>query len=418
MTKTEITAKPLHERVKPVSQEELRREIITQEQLESKLTWVKEREEEGQVILKPAEVVQTIDISDIPLYQENLLRLKGIPGYSGIIEKDNKLYAVYVNKEPLNLSNIAFFSEDAIRQISKNLEEARKEYEIRERLSQDLMFKSAVVSNILFSLKSHEYVATYITNDIQRRQELMMQQVNEMLNSNTFSYVLKQSFEAPFSILGLPMLSYGLGYASQVVGKTGQLIMTSISIPATAGFVIQGYQAYKEGDYTKLVALGIASTEALTFGIAGMQKAIQVKQQQYEKFIQDVFEKGYIKSKVDVSVEGDKFLGQFKYEYITEPKELTITTEIKPKHFGFLQEKTKVELKVPVDFKLKGKGIFAGEGQEAEVLTISKYTSPYGKGIIKHYEYPVVSVSEATDKGLIKLTGFSLEGATKTLAKK
>jgi hypothetical protein len=58
--------------------------------------------------LKPAEVVQTIDISDIPLYQENLLRLKGIPGYSGIIEKDNKLYAVYVNKEPLNLSNIAF----------------------------------------------------------------------------------------------------------------------------------------------------------------------------------------------------------------------------------------------------------------------------------------------------------------------
>jgi hypothetical protein len=38
MTKTEITAKPLHERIKPVSQEELRREIITQEQLESKLT--------------------------------------------------------------------------------------------------------------------------------------------------------------------------------------------------------------------------------------------------------------------------------------------------------------------------------------------------------------------------------------------
>jgi len=48
------------------------------------------------------------------------------------------------------------------------------------------------------------------------------------------------------------------------------------------------------------------------------------------------------------------------------------------------------------------------------VITKAFYKTPFGSGTIKHFEYPVISSSELTDTGIVKVSGYSLQGATKT----
>jgi hypothetical protein len=400
------------EKMLPVSVEEIKSKMITQEELEKSLNW-QVQEIEGKFYLVPSENVVKVRIdSNIPLTRENYEKLTSQQGFKGFMATPEGFYAVFVNPSP-DLEKTQFVSQKSVNEFWDTYHKEVQQQQILDKVNQDLALKSAVVSNILFSTKSFEYVASVITGDVERQNQIILQQVQEMQNKDTTSYVFSQIIQSPFSVVGLPITSYGAGALFTKLGTTGVYLGLGLGIPSSA---IVGYQigeAIKEKDYTRLVAIGLGLAESIPFAYLGARAEANYQIQQY---LDKVFEKGFLNIRADVLSKSEEFVGSYEFKYIpSETKSIYFRVQDTP--FGFKQEIFRAYYDKP-EFSLSGSGYFygsaEGQGSEAMVITKAFYKTPFGSGSIKQFEYPVISSSELTDTGIVKVSGYSLQGATKT----
>jgi hypothetical protein len=219
--------------------------------------------------------------------------------------------------------------------------------------------------------------------------------------------------QSPFSVVGLPITSYGTGALLTRLGTVGTYIGYSLAIPSSA---IVGYQvgeAIKEKDYGRLVAIGLGLAESIPFAYLGAKAEANYQVQQY---LDKVFEKGFLNIRADVLSKNEEFVGSYEFKYVPEETK-AVYFRVQDTPFGFKQEIFRAYYDRP-EFSLSGSGYFygstEGQGSEAMVITKAFYKTPFGSGSIKQFEYPVISSSELTDTGIVKVSGYSLQGATKT----
>jgi hypothetical protein len=410
-----FTGKPIPtetEKMLPVPAEEIKSKMITQEELEKSLNW-QTRIIDGKAYLVPSDNVVKVRIdSNIPLTRENYEKLVSQQGFKGFMATQEGFYAVFVNPSP-NLEKTQFVSQKSVNEFWEAYHKGIQQQQILDKINQDLALKTAVVSNILFSTKSFEYVASVITGDVERQNQIILQQVQEMQDKNVARYVFSQMIQSPFSVAGLPVTSYGAGALLTRLGTAGTYLGFGLAIPSSA---IVGYQvgeAIKEKDYTRLVAIGLGLAESIPFAYLGARAEANYQIQQY---LDKVFEKGFLNIRADVLSRSEEFVGSYEFKYIpAETKSVYFRVQDTP--FGFKQEVFRAYYDKP-QFSLSGSGYFygttEGQGSEAMVITKASYKTPFGSGTIKQFEYPVVSTSELTDTGIVKVSGYSLQGATKT----
>jgi hypothetical protein len=400
------------EKMLPVSAEEIKSKMITQEELEKSLNW-QTQIIDGKAYLVPADNVVRVKIdSNIPLTRENYEKLVSQQGFKGFMATEEGFFAVFVNPSE-DLEKVQLVSQKSVNEFWEAYNKGVQQQQILERINQDLALKSFVVSNILFSTKSFEYIASVIAGDIERQNQIILQQVQEMQDKNVARYVFSQMIQSPFSIVGLPITSYGVGAFLTNLGKAGVYLGYGLAIPSSAIVGYQTYEAIKERDYTRLVAIGLALAESIPFAYLGARAQASYKIQQY---LDKVFEKGFLNIRADVLSKSEEFVGSYTFKYIpAETKAVYFRIQDKP--FGFKQEVFRAYYDKP-QFSLEGSGYFygttEGQGSEAMVITKAFYKTPFGSGTIKHFEYPVVSSSELTNTGIVKVSGYSLQGATKT----
>ncbi len=400
------------EKMLPVSAEEIKSRMITQEELEKSLNWQTQMID-GKAYLVPSDNVVFVKIdSNIPLTRENYERAVSQQGFKGFMATPEGFFAVFVNPSE-DLEKVQLVSQKSVNEFWEAYHKGVQQQQILERINEDLALKTAVVSNILFSTKSFDYVASLITRDIERQNQIILQQVQEMQNKDTASYVFSQMIQSPFSVIGLPITSYGAGALLTRLGKAGSYIGYGLAIPSSA---IVGYQvgeAIKEKDYTRLVAISLGLAESIPFAYLGSRAQASY---QIQKYLDKVFEKGFLNIRADVLSKSEEFVGSYTFKYIpAETKAVYFRIQDRP--FGFKQEVFRAYYDKP-QFSLEGSGYFygitEGKGSEAMVITKAFYKTPFGSGTIKHFEYPVVSSSELTDTGIVKVSGYSLQGTTKT----
>jgi len=406
-----IELKTETEKMLPVSAEEIKSKMITQEELEKSLNW-QTQIIDGKAYLVPSDNVVTIKIdSNIPLTRENYEKLVSQQGFKGFMATEEGFYAVFVNPSE-DLEKVQLVSQKSVNEFWEAYNKGIQQQQILEKINEDLALKSFVVSNILFSTKSFEYLASVIMGDTQRQNQIILQQIQEMQDKNVARYVFSQMIQSPFSIAGFPITSYGVGAFLTNLGKTGVYLRYGLAIPSSAVIGYQVGEAIKERDYTRLVAIGLALAESIPFVYLGARAQANYKIQQY---FDKVFEKGYLNIRADVLSRSEEFVGSYTFKYIpAETKAIYFRVQDKP--FGFKQEVFRAYYDKP-EFSLSGSGYFygtaEGQGSEAVVITKAFYKTPFGSGSIKHFEYPVVSSSELTETGIVKVSGYSLRGATK-----
>jgi hypothetical protein len=400
------------EKMLPVSAEEIKSKMITEEELEKSLNWQVQMID-GKTYLVPSDNVVKVRIdSNIPLTRENYEKLTSQQGFKGFMATQEGFYAVFVNPSP-DFEKTQTVSQKSVNEFWDAYHKTVQQQQILDKVNQDLALKTVVVSNILFSTKSFEYVASVITRDVERQNQIILQQVQEMQNKDTAGYVFSQMIQSPFSLVGLPITSYGAGALLTRLGAVGTYIGYSLAIPSSA---IVGYQvgeAIIEKDYTRLVAIGLGLAESITFAYWGAKAEANFKVQQY---LDKVFEKGYLNIRADVLSKNEEFVGSYEFKYIPSETK-AVYFRVKDTPFGFKQEVFRAYYDKP-EFSLSGSGYFygstEGQGSEAMVITKAFYKTPFGSGSINQFEYPVVSSSELTDTGIVKVSGYSLQGATKT----
>jgi len=414
-----FTQKPIPTEVKtqtekmlPVSAEEIKSKMITQEELEKGLNWQTQMID-GKAYLVPSDNVVKVRIdSNIPLTRENYEKLTSQQGFKGFMATPEGFYAVFVNPSQ-DLEKTQFVSQKSVNEFWDTYHKAVQQQQILDKVNEDLVLKSAVVSNVLFSTKSFDYIASVITGNAERQNQIILQQVQEMQNQNTAGYVFSQIIQSPFSVVGLPITSYGAGALFTKLGTTGVYLGFGLGIPSSA---IVGYQvgeAIKEKDYTRLVSIGLGLAESIPFAYLGARAEANYQVQQY---LDKVFEKGFLNIRADVLSKNEEFVGSYEFKYIPSETK-SVYFGIRDTPFGFKQEVFRAYYDKP-EFSLSGSGYFygstEGQGSEALVITKANYQTPFGSGSIKHFEYPIISSSELTETGIVKVSGYSLQGATKT----
>jgi hypothetical protein len=400
------------EKMLPVSTEEIKSKMITQEELEKSLNWQTQMID-GKVYLVPSDNVVKVRIdNNIPLTRENYEKLTSEQGFKGFMTTPEGFYAVFVNPST-DLEKTQFVSQKSVNEFWDAYHKAVQQQQVLDKVNQDLVLKTAVVSNVLFSTKSFDYVASVITGNVERQNQIILQQVQEMQNKDTAGYVFSQMIQSPFSVVGLPITSYGAGALFTKLGTTGAYLGFGLGIPSSA---IVGYQvgeAIKEKDYTRLVSIGLGLAESIPFAYLGARAEANYQVQQY---LDKVFEKGFLNIKADVLSKNEEFVGSYEFKYIPEETK-AVYFRVQDTPFGFKQEVFRAYYDKP-EFSLSGSGYFygstEGQGSEAMVITKAFYKTPFGSGSINQFEYPVVSTSELTDTGIVKVSGYSLQGATKT----
>jgi hypothetical protein len=400
------------EKMLPVSAEEIKSKMITEEELEKGLNWQVQMID-GKTYLVPLDNVVKVRIdSNIPLTRENYEKLTSQQGFKGFMATQEGFYAVFVNPSP-DFEKTQLVSQKSVNEFWDAYHKTVQQQQILDKVNQDLALKTAVVSNILFSTKSFEYVASVITGNVERQNQIILQQVQEMQNKDTAGYVFSQMIQSPFSVVGLPITSYGAGALFTELGTTGVYLGFGLGIPSSAVVGYQVGEAIRGKDYTRLVAIGLGLAESIPFAYLGAKAEANFKVQQY---LDKVFEKGFLNIRADVLSKNEEFVGSYEFKYIpSETKAVYFRVQDKP--FGFKQEVFRAYYNRP-EFSLSGSGYFygttEGQGSEAMVITKAFYKTPFGSGSINQFEYPVVSSSELTDTGIVKVSGYSLQGATKT----
>jgi len=398
------------EKMLPVSAEEIKNKMITQEDLEKSLN-LQVQMIDGKVYLVPSDNVVRVRIdNNIPLTRENYEKLTSQQGFKGFMATPEGFYAVFVNPSQ-DLDKMQLVSQKSVNEFWDTYHKKVQQQQILDKVNQDLALKSAVVSNVLFSTKSFDYVASVITGDVERQKQIILQQVQEMQNKDTAGYVFSQMIQSPFSVVGLPITSFATGDFLMKLGTVGNYIGFGLGITSSA---IVGYQvgeAIKEKDYGRLVGIGLGLAESIPFAYLGARAEANYQIQQY---LDKVFDKGFLNIRADVLSKNEEFVGSYEFKYIqSETKSIYFRVQDTP--FGFKQEIFRAYYDKP-EFSLSGSGYFYGstEGPEAMVITKANYQTPFGSGSINNFEYPVISSSELTDTGIVKVSGYSLEGATKT----
>jgi hypothetical protein len=407
-----IELKTETEKMLPVSAEEIKSKMITEEELDKSLNW-QVQIIDGKAYLVPSDNVVRYRIdNNIPLTRENYEKLTSQQGFKGFMATEEGFYAVFVNPSQ-DLEKIQLVSQKSVNEFWDTYHKQIQQQQILDKVNRDLALKGWVVSNVLFSTKSYDYVASVITGNVERQNQIILQQVQEMQNQNTAGYVFSQMIQSPFSVIGLPITSYGAGALFTKLGKKGIYLRLGLGIPSSA---IVGYQvgeAIKEKDYTRLVAIGLGLAGSIPFAYLGAKAQANY---QIQKYLDKVFEKGFLNIRADVLSRNEEFVGTYEFKYVPSETK-SVYFRVRDTLFGFKQEVFRAYYDKP-KFSLSGSGYFygstEGQGSEAMVITKAQYKTPFGSGSIRHFEYPVVSTSELTDKGIVKVSGYTLQGATKT----
>ena len=401
------------EKMLPVSAEEIKSKMITQEDLEKSLNWQTQMIN-GQAYLVPSDNVVKVKIdNNIPLTRENYEKLTSQEGFKGFMATPEGFYAVFVNHSQ-DLDKVQLVSQKSVNDFWDTYNKQVQQQQILDKVNQNLALKSAVVSNILFSTKSFGFLGYLALGDVEKQNQIILQQVQEMQNQNTAGYVFSQMIQSPFSVAGLPLTSYATGDFLMKLGNVGNYIGLGLGIPSSA---IVGYQigeAIKEKDYGRLVGIGLGLAESIPFAYLGARAEANYQVQQY---LDKVFDKGFLNIRADVLSKDEDFVGSYEFKY-TPSETKSIYFRVQDTPFGFKQEIFRAYYENPPEFSLSGSGYFygstEGQGSEAMVITKASYQTPFGSGSINNFEYPVISSSELTDTGIVKVSGYSLQGATKT----